>query len=511
MFDDVGYLTDSILLYNALQTRGPLGFLAETTTPARLHPPMMKIVPIPVFLILGPGYKQALYAYLFLIPVFCLYLFLLVRAVFRSESLALTAVVITCTFPLTYGMWRNVMTEFGTATTVVAALYYLVRSDGLRVRRYGVLFGVLLGVALLWKISAPVFLIGPFAFVLVRRLGVQNLRLWSSGWYALRPLIPDLAVAGAVALMVAGPFYARSGITVLKFGIYSVLPGSNQMWSLGPVFSPLTVLKYWLNIVNWGISPYFFFWGIVLCVVLALQRRPRRVSATQWWFLLAWLIPPLLFFSFQVLKEIRHMLPSYPVFGILLALGLQRVLQGLSGSAQIAVVGSLCVYPAYQFAQMSFDSPWFPRRDFAIGRLVFSVRDLELASLQFIPTYTYPANPVSWPVDPILALITAESHDRTRSPRVRFVGDNPYLNGLVLQYESLRMGQPVISHGPFPHDDVSTYDFVVRLCGPEGRYGPVDTRDQKLEMQLDRGVLAFTRIGHIQIPAGCDVQVYSRR
>jgi hypothetical protein len=236
-----------------------------------------------------------------------------------------------------------------------------------------------------------------------------------------------------------------------------------------------------------------------------------RASAPQWWFLAVWLIPPLLFFSFQVLKEIRHMLPSYPVFGILIALWLQRVLKGLNRYSQIAVIAFLCVYPAYQFAQTSFDSQRFPRRDISIGPFVLCVEDLELASLQFIPTYTYPANPVSWPVDPILALITAQSPNPTPSRRVRFVGDNPYLNGVVLQYESLRIGQPVASNGPFPSDDVSTYDFVVRLCGPEGRYGPADTRVPKLEMQFDRGTLPFTKIGQIQIPTGCEAQIYKRR
>ena len=510
MWDDAGYLKASVSLFNTLQTEGLIAFLRECTTPAREHPPMMKILPIPAFLLLGPGYNQALYAYLGLIVVFCVYLFLLVRELFRREPLALCAVVIACAFPLTFGMWRNVMTEFGTATAVVAALYHLVRSEWLTVRRHVVLFAVFFAVALLWKLSGPVFLIPPLMYVVARRVRVAL----AGGVASLLPLVREGAIIGGVVLIVAGPFYVRSGRTVLQFARMATDPASVQMWSLGPVFSPWTVLKYWLSIVNWGVSPYFFVLGIALVIVLALRRTVPRASADQWWFLAAWLIPPLLFFSFQELKEIRHVLPSYPAIAVILALLLERALDGMKRSAQIALVTVLSIYPAYQFAMLSFDFDAVPRRDLSIGPFVLAVRDLELASLELMPTYAYPPNRVKWPVEEVAGVVLSHAEPRGLPPRVRFSGDNPYLNGMVLEYESVRLRQPITSHGPLPFvsdKEPTSYDFIVRLCGPDGKYGPVDTRETTLDEQLDRDELPFTRIGTVRIPTPCDVTIYKRR
>ena len=100
---------------------------------------MVKILPVPFYFVFGPGTNSALYAYTFLIALFCIYLFLLTRALVQSEEIAFLAVAITVAFPLMYGMWRHVMAEFGTTVAAVACLYHLVRSDELRIRKHVVL------------------------------------------------------------------------------------------------------------------------------------------------------------------------------------------------------------------------------------------------------------------------------------------------------------------------------------------------------------------------------------
>src|SRR6185436_10213229 len=116
MFDDTLFLTGSLTLYHTLQEQGWGPFLLACTLPAReWYAPMTQILPVPFYFLWGPGTNTALYGFLLLIPVFCVYVFLLGKALLGDEKTALLSVLVTCLFPLTYGMWRAAMTDFGLA------------------------------------------------------------------------------------------------------------------------------------------------------------------------------------------------------------------------------------------------------------------------------------------------------------------------------------------------------------------------------------------------------------
>jgi len=167
------------------------------------------------------------------------------------------------------------------------------------------------------------------------------------------------------------------------------------------------------------------------------------------------------------------------------------------------------VYPILQFTILSFDLDCLPRKDVHLGPFILSVKDLELASLQLMPTYTYPANPVRWPSREIIDVISRHSADiHSRLPRVRVVGDNPYLSGVVLHYQSLVDRHPISSHSPWINDDLTSWDFLVVLCGPEGKYGPMDMRDPASEAALTMGQLPFLEIGRVTLPTRCDAVIY---
>ncbi len=129
-----------------------------------------------MYVVLGAGTRPALYTYTALIPVFCIYVFLLAHLVCRRQKTAVLAVVVTCCFPLTFGLWRIVMAEFGLAVAAVAAQYHVFRSAEARGEdvRHAILAGAFIGWGLLWKVSLPVFVAGPLCYFLVRTLAVRE-------------------------------------------------------------------------------------------------------------------------------------------------------------------------------------------------------------------------------------------------------------------------------------------------------------------------------------------------
>jgi 4-amino-4-deoxy-L-arabinose transferase-like glycosyltransferase len=493
MYDDSVYLADSVHLFQTAERRGLLPFLRECAHATKGHPPMIKILPVALYFLFGPGTAQALYSYTLLIPIFCIYLFLLARELLDSEETAFLAVAMTTAFPLMYGMWRNVMSEFGTTVAVTACLYHLLRSDGFRIRGHAIVAGFFFGWGMLWKISFPIFVIGPALF-----LGMRRLRRHPGG----------VAWFGAAALLAAGPFYLIGGREVLRFVRLAAADTQyTNQWSLGPVFSVRTVMLYWLNLVNDGISAYLFALIVVLVAVYVVRRGHLFLKGAPW-FLGTWLIPSLLFFSFQVLKEGRHLLPALPAIGIAGAALLINACRGLSRPSHWTGIAMLFAWPVYLFVASSFDTSYAPRRDLRAGPFVLMTRDLELASLQWIPTYTFPANPVAWPTREIISVIAANEPHGVNPPKVRVVGEHPYLSGLILIYQSVLDRTPILSHGPFAHEDPEVSDYSVVVCGPEKKYGPLDAREPQVAAALADPRNGFQEIGRARLPAGCDALIY---
>ena len=216
-----------------------------------------------------------------------------------------------------------------------------------------------------------------------------------------------------------------------------------------------------------------------------------------------------MFFSFQVLKEARHLLPALPAIGVVLAVLLIHAWRPLSRAFRLALITVGFAFPGYLFAAYSFDTPYVPRYDLQLGPFTVMKRDLELASLQLMPTYTFPANPVYWPTREIIAVIAADAANRAgRFPSVRAVGEHPYLSGLNLVYQSNLDGTPIFSHGPFVHEDPARFSYSVVICGPEKRYGPLDVREPEAAAALADPQNGFHEIGRVPLPSQCDAVIY---
>lgn len=491
MFDDAYYLIESVDLFHTLKEKGIGAFLAGTTVYSRRgHPPMPKILPTFMYLVLGPGTNEALYAYAALIVVFCVYLFLLARELLDNEGNALLAVVITCLFPITYGMWRHAMAEFGIAVAVTGCLYHLIRSQTFQRSGHALAVGLFVGWGFLWKVTFPVFVGGAIALVLFRSRRELSMR--------------GLAVALVAVLVVAGPFYARSWLPVVAFTLFAGEPENQRVWGLGPVFSPLTVARYWLSVINWGISPYLF--GLLM-ISWAVARRcgPSRDTRDKRFLLLSF-SPAFVVLTFHPLKEVRHLLPVLPIVGIATAGLVAGLLTPLRRGLQPVVMMALMLWPTYQFLSWSFDSPLIPRADLHMGPIMLSVTNLEAESLEWMPTYTYPANTTRWPSQEALQRVMNRLSSRNEPARVHVAGTNPYFNALTLTQDARIARLPLTFDPPFT-DDYSGADFLIAVLANR-RYGPVDRRPTAAERALKAGMAPFTLVGTLPLADGGTVHTY---
>jgi hypothetical protein len=489
-WDDAEYLADSVYVYQALERGDLIEFGRRASRPARdVHPPMMKLLPLPMFVLFGPGTQPALYAYTALIPVFCVYVFVLARGVTKREGAALAAVIVTCLFPLTFGRWRVFMIEFGLAVATVGSQYHLLRcaSPPSRCRTHAILAGAYVGWGLLWKVSFPIFVAGPIGYLIFRHARLRD----DSAFRSCAQALPLIAVMAAI---VAGPFYVyRSGALWEGFIFNSTPSPLLEEFSLGPVFSPITVLKYWAAVINTGTSAYMFLVFVGLCV-LQLRRWTFPIPAPERWFILSCALIPPAVLSFHQLKEPRHLFPAFAAFGIIVGAMAHDTVANLTLRVRVAVLAALLAFPVYQFAFLSFDIPWVPGKDRRLGPFVLLFAERESLPLR-------PANPTPWPVDRIVDLIAAHrSGIQERAPRVRVAGHVPFLDGPVLNYESmLRHGEPLVYSRLFDRSLHPTWwDFVVVVSGPIRKY--FEYREPALERLLRDERLPFAAFGSVALP-----------
>jgi 4-amino-4-deoxy-L-arabinose transferase-like glycosyltransferase len=497
-WDDAEYLAESVATYHALERGDLTEFLRMSSRPARgAHPPMAKLFPITAYVLVGPGTGPALYANTILIPVFCVYVFLLATEITRKERAAIFAVAVTCSFPLTFGLWRLVMADFGLAVAVVASHYHLLRCTKASARRgwHAILAGTFIGWGMLWKISAPVFVVGPLCYVLVRSLADAK----DSQRQSNPRILLWIAAAG---LVVAGPFYFWRIGSLWDFVFYSSRPEpSIEQFSLGPVFSPATVLKYWLTLIDFGISGYF---AIVLAglVIAQLVRRERKLPLFETWFLAACGLPPLVFFTFQYLKEPRHLFAAFATLGILIAALLEHNIAKISSKSRLLVVTAVFAFPAYQFLVLSFNSWPAPSRDVRLGPILLLAADRE-------SLFVRPADSTAWPVADVVRLLATHSkHIRDRAPRVRVVGHVPFLDGPTLNYESLLNHRQSLTYSMLEDFSLNRrwWDFVVVIHGPVRLKS--EYREPVLQRVLEDQRLPFSVVGRVALPEGREAVVY---
>ena len=239
----------------------------------------------------------------------------------------LLAAFLFATAPFVVFMLLNFQLDLPLAAMVALALYALVRTEALALRRWALALGLVLGLGMLTKPPFAAYLSGPLLWATWR-----GLRAPDRGARLLH-LLAAVGVAAAVALPWYGPrlvglpaqFINRSFKQAAEAGRAPALSGSSLL------FYPQWIIP------QWGLlATALLLWGIV-----ALVRRPRARGLL--WSALA----PFLIFTLIQNKNLRYTLPLLPAAALVAAAGVTvlppRVRRGLGWACAIvgiAQVGS---------------------------------------------------------------------------------------------------------------------------------------------------------------------------
>ncbi|HBL16513.1 MAG: hypothetical protein A2X36_01920 [Elusimicrobia bacterium GWA2_69_24] len=319
-WDDAWYLETSYRLFDALKA-GPLRFLSEYVHAFQIKAPLIALLPLPLYLLSGKNLLGALFANTLCLLALGWYASRIARRFYGDAAGVLAALTLN-TFPLVYGLSRRFYVELPLALLVAAWMHHLLASEGLRRKRQNTALGVLLGLGLLMKVLFPLYAFCPTAVYLWDRRRAGGLPPARELESAAKRI---LGIGAAIALT----WYASNWLTAVGFAFRAGLGDAGAVFA-GPVrvFSLADRLRYLHAAAAQGVSWYYAAAGGLLLLYWAAARRDllERLRALArdeaFRFLSAWIVPPLLFFSFQTAGELRYAAPLLPAAAVALAGGL---------------------------------------------------------------------------------------------------------------------------------------------------------------------------------------------
>lgn len=196
--DAAGHLDRSVRAADALTTLSLRSLFSAVTLTDDYRPPLLYLLAAPSYRLFGIDKDAAQYTNVALLGVILLLTFVLARR-FVGEGWALAATLLTGLLPMITAMSRLYYMENLLTALILLNLWALLNGQVFSRRGWSLLWGISLGLALLTKWTAPIYLLAPTLYV----LWAERRTLWSRWnlpWDWRRALLALLVAAGLLAV-----------------------------------------------------------------------------------------------------------------------------------------------------------------------------------------------------------------------------------------------------------------------------------------------------------------------
>jgi 4-amino-4-deoxy-L-arabinose transferase-like glycosyltransferase len=272
-WDESGYMQFALSNFDALHDHGVVSFVKTVGGRSR-YGPLLPSVTAFAYPLVGRG----IFGSLLVMPFFFAALVAAAYGVARqmvSSSWATVAALTVASIPAVTDYTRVFHFALPATACMTAALWALLRSNGLLRTRWAVAFGVFVALTALARTMALAYVPGlalAAAAVIFAREGDLRLR------------IRNLGLAGAAALLVAGPWYVRNARSVYDYLVHTGYGSEAERYGR---HSSIASWEYWTKELRLDLSHLSLplASALVLCFgagficVVARRRRLRRMRS----------------------------------------------------------------------------------------------------------------------------------------------------------------------------------------------------------------------------------------
>jgi len=488
MWDQSHYLYISQLNYSALTSGGLAALTKSFLLNLQIKAPLITVLPIPLYLILGNSYTSALCINL-VFTILGSYLIFKIGILAYGKREAVLSVIALNTMPLIIGLSREFFVEYGLTVFVVMWVFLILRSDSFQKRKWCVLLGVVLGLGMLMKISFALYIMPSLLLVILKIFEPRSIP---------SAVAKNAGIVLLIGFIIAGPWYVVNHAAIISFVRSAAYGEMARNYGMGEIFDLSTVLRYWSYLISYGISTYWFCllvsFGVILSVSYIKRRKLNWPTRLQIVFVL-WFLIPLVIFTFSANKDYRYTAPMYPVLGLWLGAGLSRISFKKNGVLAACV---LLAFPIFNYLYVSFSN-----RPISLWLGPFAIADNNLR-------FAHPPRVQHWPLEKIIAFV---SNDAIRKPQghiwITLLFNHPYLNCVNLNYYSQLVNAALIFNSTDYYSVEAIEEVVDRISissdyimTKSGDIGPDYTNRQNIRLisVLQQGTLPFTRIAELRLP-----------
>ncbi|MFZ5801246.1 MAG: ArnT family glycosyltransferase, partial [Candidatus Omnitrophota bacterium] len=306
-FDEVGFVRGAVEYYDCFKqhrfTELPVELFKIVPSKNRPGYPFSAALLLLIFGIQDPFYWVRWVNIIYL-AILLVSLYGIGKILYDWRTGLLSAFLATIAFPLIHWFSRMGLTDVPLAAMVGATLYALLLTDNLRKKWRSFVFGLLLGISELVKISAVVFLIGPLAMLFFNVFFLRKKQPFPWPGFLL-------FFCGAVLLPVLYliPQYQEVFAYITLPSLYGTefgLLNSKYSWES---------FKYYFTYAIYDYNGYFF--TLLFCggFLLAIFKSWRRNLMALSWFVVPYLILCFVLGN----KNPRFFIPLYPAVALLSA------------------------------------------------------------------------------------------------------------------------------------------------------------------------------------------------
>lgn len=352
-------------------------------SPSTFYPPFAHTIVALLMLVTGNAIMVGAYVNVLFFTLTMGAIYLWTKEFYKDKMIALFTVALVSFIPEVYNFTRHFWLEIPLFGLIYLILYFLLKSDGFKDKKYTLLAFLFIAFAILTKWSAVGYLIAPGLFTLIKSFKENG----------FMTTLMTLLKGAVIVLFIAGPWYIVFYKSVFFYGFYASF--------FTPIEGTKTLVQEvqgWLTYFTWFIN---FGFGFMLSCLLGVFGifYFKHASKLNKIYVMAFLISAYVAFTLIASKDPRYVVPLLPIPASILIYALHKAFKDKT-KIKIGFLVVIAGFLLLQYFKFSYDIPHALNIRKAVKLPVVGWVDIYNISLSY-PAQPY-YNDVPWPNDQII-------------------------------------------------------------------------------------------------------------
>src|SRR3990170_8215155 len=376
---------------------------------------------------------------------------------------------------------RQYLLEMSLISTVTLTIYFLLKSNTFKERRYSIAFGIAAGIGMLTRWNFLFFVFPVIIYKIYKTVNSQQSTVNSQ--------IKNILISLIISIIIFSPWYvANAGNILLNAGVSikdsAVIEGD-------PHGLNIENFMYYLQAVNEQVSSPLWLLFIIGFSLYLYRYKENRDLSIFWWFIGSYIVVTAI-----ANKDSRYSMHYLPAVAIFSTFWIKDIKSGIAKDS-ISVIIIIFIFLQY------FSSLY--------GLRLFSVERISLGALNIILSQSNPPARDDWRVDEIEKVILNENSFYNMKNMVRIIPDYPMFSKAAFEYYKYFNKYDNIHfswHTNFP-------DFTDYIVTKTGNVGPLfrekaHTLTKYIETPPPEFTNIFSKFREFSLPDGSTATIYKR-